>query len=266
VADNNVEITALIAPSGAAGFGSADGSDRWTLGVPIEAWRMSNGPIRRDALYLKRYPLSRGALHDMQAALGGVQLVRLRLAADPEPKTYESGYSRLEAELIEVVGKASDSQLQTLADELSQPVTIADEFFGELRLDRRLKAYEARRGSGRMQYDVLLTLRNAADPVQDRAMIQTARATLCRLEELITHYRNRAADELLSLYNDDWRQDEDPALTREQFIERLTLTSVTLESDGEIFVYLQPGDLFGGHVIEIRAKTPDQITELGLAG
>lgn len=259
-------IVVVVSPSGAAGFGSADGDDRWILGVAIEAWRAADGVMRRDPLYLTKERLSRAELHEMQRELAALRVVRLQLEAAPAIKSYESGYQRFEARIVASQGEPPDAELEALANELRKPVIIQDEFFGELQLDRALNSFQGRRGFDGISYDISLGLPDAGSAANYQEEIAAARSTITRIEQRMPHYRDRAVNELFDSYNEQWRADEEPELTRAQFEDRLRLDSVQLRDNGEIFMYLDAGDLFGGHVIEIRADTPEAISSVGLAG
>jgi hypothetical protein len=97
-------------------------------------------------------------------------------------------------------------------------------------------------------------------------MLAAVRGTVGELEARVPRYRESAADELLELYNEQWRDEESPRLTRAEFMARMRLHSVHLDSDRGIVVSFNDDDLFGGHVILLRLAAPDQILEINIAG
>jgi hypothetical protein len=86
--------------------------------------------------------------------------------------------------------------------------------------------------------------------------------------------RQRIVDELLQLYNERWAPDAmagDPEtakglMSRAEFIQWLTPTSLVLDIDGSGFFYWDIDDLFAGHYIMVRFSKDRNITEVGLAG
>lgn len=259
-------IVVLVGPSGAAGFGSASGDDRWKLGVAVEAWRAADGTARHDPLYLTWERLSREELHRAQRELGPLRVVRLELEAALAIRSYPSGYQRFEARIAASHGETADAELDALANELRKPVIVHDGFFGELQLDRALSSFLGRRRLDGRSYDVSIGLPAAASASDYPEAIAAAQVTVSRIEERLPHYREHVVSELFDSYNQQWRADGEPELNRGQFKERLSLSSIQLQEHGEIFLYLDTADLFGDHVIEIRADTPETISSVDLAG
>ena len=79
--------------------------------------------------------------------------------------------------------------------------------------------------------------------------------------------RQRVADKLLECYNDTWASEDEPApMSCAEFVEKITLTSVVLHTDGGAYWYYADGDLFAGHWIEVRAGVNREFSHVGLAG
>ena len=83
-----------------------------------------------------------------------------------------------------------------------------------------------------------------------------------RSEETIRH---RAAEEFTGPYNDFWSDAFGP-LTMEQVKSRISLASIELHIDGSAYWYYSDGNLFAGHLIEVRVDASHNVTELLLAG
>lgn len=79
--------------------------------------------------------------------------------------------------------------------------------------------------------------------------------------------RERIADDLLELYNEDWIPEEasDP-MTRAEFIERVEPNSLRRDIGGSGYFYWGDDDMFAGHWIELRFREDYTISEVGLAG
>lgn len=79
--------------------------------------------------------------------------------------------------------------------------------------------------------------------------------------------RELIADKLLALYNDTWADDEEEtALTREEFMARIAPSSLERNVDGSGHYYWKDAGLFAGHWIELRFDAAFQVWEIGLAG
>jgi hypothetical protein len=259
------KIEVAVAPSGAAGFG--DGGESWTLGVLIGAWRVPGGALSMEPLYVKRPGLKHDELRPLQDRLRGLALAKLHLSAAPEKVRYPSGHERWEAvlETIEAT-EVDDRELLAWVEEKNKPIVIRDEVLGALTLDRTRSYYLAERTVGGVGYEIMIGLGTEPDSRRDAAKIKALRGIVTAVEAGVPRYREAAVDELLEDYNAQWRNEDDPRLSRAEFASRLTLDSIHIEPRGKIDVYFRDGDLFAGHFIELRLDTPDRVRSIGLAG
>ncbi len=82
--------------------------------------------------------------------------------------------------------------------------------------------------------------------------------------ELVKKY---AAQKLLELKNETWIDDEDEEpLTSTQFQQRMTLESISIDSEGEISFYHNDGDLFWGHCILVTMDSKNHFIDAEIAG
>lgn len=96
----------------------------------------------------------------------------------------------------------------------------------------------------------------------------TAAATEYALQliGLLDQMRDFAAIEYLPLYNDSWREEDAPTLTREEFMSRLTNPLIVLYDElGAAAIYFDDSDMFAGHAIEVSVE-PGQIVDASLVG
>ncbi|MCT4615124.1 MAG: DUF2262 domain-containing protein [Marinifilaceae bacterium] len=93
-----------------------------------------------------------------------------------------------------------------------------------------------------------------------------------------------ASNNLLTTYNESWKEDdwenepeedesldedleyEAPDLTAEEFEARLSLQSICIERDGSCSVFLNDGDLFAGHLINISMDRNCEIENVAIFG
>jgi hypothetical protein len=258
-------IDVAVAPSGAAGFG--DGSERWQLGVSIGAWRVPGGALSTEELYVRRPGLTHDQLRPLQDRLSGYALARLRLKAAPAKRRYPSGLERWEAVLESIeAAKVVDRELVAWVETMRKPIVVRDDVLGVLTFDRTLSRYQAGRSLGSVRYELTIETSTAPDAVRDAATIKALRGVVTAVESGVPRYRQAATAKLFDVYNDSWRNDDEPRLTRTQFASRLTLDSVHVLPDGGIEVFFQDGDLFAGQVIHLRLDTPERVRSIDIAG
>lgn len=258
-------IDVAVAPSGAAGFG--DGSELWQLGVLIGAWRVPGGALSTEELYLTRPGLTRAELRPLQDRLSGLALARLRLKAAPAKRRYPSGHERWEAviESIEAT-EIGDRELVAWVDKMRKPIVVRDEALGVLTFDRALSCYQAKRKLGAARYELTIELDSAPDVARDAVRIQALREVVAAVEAGVPRYRMAAAEKLLENYNDAWRNEDEPRLSRAQFAARLSLATIHVLASGGIEVFFEDGGLFAGHVIHLRLDSPDRVRTIDIAG
>lgn len=66
--------------------------------------------------------------------------------------------------------------------------------------------------------------------------------------------------------HDAWRQADEPALTAEGLEEQLELTFVRLDTVAPVVLSYWPGDMFGGHSVDVTVDEQLRVTGVGLAG
>jgi hypothetical protein len=93
--------------------------------------------------------------------------------------------------------------------------------------------------------------------------LDKAAAILGRLDPRLL--RGAVAEDYLELYNDTWRQDDDPELDQDGFVARIAPTSVELDDDG-VRIYFGDGDLFAGHSLVVTLNPALEITDITLSG
>lgn len=93
-----------------------------------------------------------------------------------------------------------------------------------------------------------------------------AHAFAAELVTTLDELRSFAAQQLLSKYDDQWREEESPALTEDEFCARLTEPSMILFDDlGFTTIYFKDSDMFAGHSIEVSVDE-GEIAYLKLVG
>src|SRR4051812_6822640 len=66
--------------------------------------------------------------------------------------------------------------------------------------------------------------------------------------------------------HDAWRQDDESALTAEELEEQLELTFVRIDTIAPVVLSYYPGDMFGGHSVDVTVDEQLRVTGVGLVG
>lgn len=148
--------------------------------------------------------------------------------------------------------------------------TFDDPVLGRLVYDKELNWWEAN-VKLRPSLRVKLSLLSRTDLPPKAGLDECRRRGIAYLEwarRSEPTIRQRIADELLNVYNEDWTDDDAGMrkVTRDEFLKRIGPNSITLETDGESAWYYQDDDLFAGHWIEVRLRANKDIFQVGLAG
>jgi hypothetical protein len=95
--------------------------------------------------------------------------------------------------------------------------------------------------------------------------IAAARKQIPKLGPLVRRARQRAASDLLGVYNDEWRADGVPVLTAAELEARLCPAEIALYADRQVEIRLvAEGDLFSGHDVEVSVAPGGRIESIEL--
>jgi hypothetical protein len=95
-------------------------------------------------------------------------------------------------------------------------------------------------------------------------LLEQARTIVETIDEFEQRVMSAAADRLLDLYNNNWSGGA--TLDRAGFLSRLRFSSVTIEHDGSVRAWLDAGELFSWHGIEVRLNSDGSIEDACLVG
>jgi hypothetical protein len=78
--------------------------------------------------------------------------------------------------------------------------------------------------------------------------------------------RDALREELLELYNETWRQGNQPKLTAKELTSQLTLALIEIDTLIPVTLSYEAGDLFGGHGVAIEVDESLQFQDIDLRG
>lgn len=70
----------------------------------------------------------------------------------------------------------------------------------------------------------------------------------------------------LKEYNDVWRLENESRMTKQQLIERVQLTTITVHADGTASYWFDDGDIFEGHCIVLDLDSNTQLVDSSTPG
>ncbi len=124
------------------------------------------------------------------------------------------------------------------------PTFIDDPILGRLEWDHELQWWSGVYRLSKQDF----RLRICSDSSQ--VITDPARRALTRIADLERKIKQKAANDLLQLYNDDWS--DAPPISASDFIARLTSESICVELDGTIEIGFYDGGMFAGHSVVIE--------------
>jgi hypothetical protein len=249
------DVVAVVGPNG-PGAGRFRGEDLWTMSFTLDAWRVDGGQIQTRPLTLRR-KVTDEELKTLQTLILPYEVIRLnaRVVAD-------SALGGPQGLLEAFVGReSSDAELNHFAEQLQKPVTFDDPLLGTFTLDRRVDWF-----TGQVVWagePISLNLSRSADA---QAALKTAHALWQNQNEWSRRVREFAVEELLPLKNDTWLDEGEAEQTPDEFKDRMTLESITVDADGCFDFWHNDGDLFWGHSIQISGSLSEGPTRADIPG
>ena len=252
-------ITGMIDGIGAGG-GSTQGSD-WFGTFTFAVWRAGNGPVRTEPLRIEQHVGPKDALKRFMDRLEARQLIRIAIAADPEPYGERP---RLKAEMRTVVGPAEDAEIAAVAAPILDPPPYHHPKLGEFRPDKRFpKSLEGHATWLGRRIGLVLNADGADAPEQ---LAETALKLLADQLGWQNKVERAVYDELHPVWIDaGWGTDGDSP-TREQWLSRLTLKSITIDEGGSFDFDFDDGELFWGHYVFASGSLDEGVTDAQMAG
>lgn len=233
------------------GLASVSG-EKWSLRLTLRPWRSADGAIKTTDLFLDM-PTRRSLEEFAAIKMGEVVevIVSGPLAEWPTPTRmidYRTG--RQDAELKQIY----DSEVARTID--APP-------FGLLKFEIRFDRFKGRANWRGTMVELTITGSNAE---LDEAALRTAQALFAGQDRWDALMRQAIVAELLPLKNDTWLEEDEAPLEAEEFLRRLTVSSVAVGGDGSFDFYFDDGDLFWGHAV-IAAFDPESASfSVNIAG
>lgn len=154
-----------------------------------------------------------------------------------------------------------------LVDRLHQPparttrMAVTHGRLGDLVYDANVDWWSGKLPFGGHDVDVNVTV---PSQLERSAALDRAASAIERLDcDALKLY---AADQLLALHNDTWRDEDDDETDAEGFAARMIPRALTVGEDGSVTAWFDDGDLFWGHSIHVSLDAELRPTDAGIAG
>lgn len=251
------EITGVVGLD-AVGAAMAQDQEFWTIRMTFDAWRVDSSDIRVESLEICK----RGTKSDVDAMMETIEpdlIISIRARFSEQNLT-----GKPQALLVNLLSlSSSDTELQEVAQELKKPVTFEEPQLGLFTYDRRTKWYSAKIRWNWRKIDIHLNIDK--DKYLD-SILKTAHALRNNSKywnHIIYEY---AARKLLQLKNEYWLDEDEKILTKNKFKSRLKLDSISINEDGTFDFWLDDGNLFLGHTIQVTGDLKSGLTSAGIVG
>jgi hypothetical protein len=148
---------------------------------------------------------------------------------------------------------------------LETKVVVRDAILGRVVRQRRADEFAVMVSLGARRCELTIACSGRGDdPDRDRRDVARAAALLTKVQHDLAKTLDAVTRRSLPLYNRTWRQDR-AVLTRATFRDRLTPSSLSIHDDGSATLWVDSGDLFWDHAIQVRLAPGGAIREMGLA-
>ena len=143
--------------------------------------------------------------------------------------------------------------------------TIQDNVLGMLIYDAKWDNYTGVVTFGDKQVRISIRFGSLPELVSE-ADISQARAAYLDIVARKTAIETEILREFIDLYNDEWRDRSNPIINQDEFLDTITPEQIDIALGQVQEVWYDDGDLFAGHLIDVRFKDDGSIREMGLTG
>jgi len=158
-----------------------------------------------------------------------------------------------------------EPRLSTLLEEYRKPVTLTVKSGDILTLNKRFGCYEGEIGWQESTCSLSLSL-DENSQAEATVAIDTLDTILEDTAGWDEKARGYAADQLTELA-DDWRADDDPPISRNDFFNRISGSpSLSIDEDGEMEFTFSDDGIFAGHWIVVRGTLEEGFTDATIEG
>lgn len=247
-----ITLTGVVDASGASGGKSKD-DILWKWGFTLLAWRPLGRPVQTRPLSVvcevteEEMKLLRGVVNKDSVVTFTAKLCE------------NSPFGFPKARFISVLPATPDPELEQILQEATKEVVFSDPDLGLFTLNRSLGWFE-----GQLPWlgePILLYVDLWDEEEYPQKGLQIAKTLQTNMGEWTQKTGDYAAKTLLETKNERWLEDDEEPLQPAEFIQRLSLQSLTIYCDGSFEFSFDDGDLFWGHSINVSGSLAEGLTD-----
>ena len=251
-----ITVHGVVGANGPGG-GKIPPEVHWSLNLSLIAWRIPGAPVRNTQLSVSKI-VSDEELRALQNSITSESIVAF------QGKLCEnSPFGDTRAQLISLLDRPHDNELELILSQFRQPVEIVDPVVGRLVLNKSVNWFEGKVTWLGKHIDIAVSVDDAGNPTDS---LRTAKSLLEGMEQWAIKVNEYAAGELLELKNDNWLGEDENPISKAEFINRMQLNSITTYTDGDFDFWHYDGDLFWGHSIQVSGSLSEGLTCADIAG
>jgi hypothetical protein len=239
------EITGVVSLSGQGGWPKCDEYEVHCF--EFAAWRRTDGSLINKPLTILRPVRNVGKAFD-DFELATVHQIRVLLSADQSRAVFAKR-----------IGSQIDPDLEEIGRRMKEPVVVQTARFGPLTLDRRIDWFDGQADWNGQRVSLSIEPDENFDLTNQ---LITAETLFSDSQAWGDKVRQFAVREKLELAN-DWQEEE---VTKEQFLDRMTLKSISIKTEGRFEFWHDDGELFWGHSIQIIGSLKEGLTHSDIPG
>jgi len=155
-----------------------------------------------------------------------------------------------------------NDRLEQILAKRKEPVIYESATLGKFELDRRLDWYEGKTDWNGKLIDVFLSGElEKLDNTEKNAIL-----IVQNQKDWDNYMKEKICNELLTLKNDSWLEEDEKPLTVDEFISKIYLESITVNNTDDFQMCFNDGDIFWGHAITVETDLLKNIEDIGIAG
>lgn len=250
------KIHGVVGANGPGG-GKVPPEIKWAMNLKIVAWREQGGAVHKDAIIVTKQ-VDDKELQELQDRIKSKSVITFTGKICPE-----SPFGDARALLVDYVGTSADKELAEILSRYVRPIEIYDETLGKLSLNKSVDLFEGKFEWNGSQIELSFSLDESGKP---DAAIETAKSLINNMSDWATQVDEFAVKELLDLKNKIWLDDDESEVTKEEFVNLMTIKSITTYPEGEFEFWHDDGELFWGHSILVSGSLSEGMTDADIPG
>lgn len=222
------------------GVGKSFFDDEYTMTFSFIAFVKNDGTIQeKEAVIFKTIP----SLNYEIEGLEPLSIVKISGTDLKTPNQYRIN-------LISIIKTNCEHQgLDEIVARRTNPVRLDIPNFGIFTLDKLSKIFETE-----LEWDNSTILLSFSSEIEKDEIIPNAKRMIENAVYWNQKFKDRIAEELLSLKNETWIEENESPITARELNERIKLISITFYSQDEFEANFSDDNIFYGHIINLSGN------------